>query len=136
TVLYAARKAERVYCFEPDYVAYKDLLRNIELNGLRNVVPSNVALAGSSGLREMGSFGSGLGDSMTSLLGGGGEGDTITVTTLAWSDWLRISGVERIDFIKMDIEGGEFELLPAMRDYLAEHRPTLYLSLHPQNVAE
>jgi len=34
----------------------------------------------------------------------------------------------------MDIEGGEFEALPSMSDFLKEEKPTLYLSLHPQFV--
>src|SRR6185369_2336352 len=31
----------------------------------------------------------------------------------------------------MDIEGGEFSVLPTMLPYLRKHRPTLHLSLHP-----
>jgi hypothetical protein len=36
----------------------------------------------------------------------------------------------------MDIEGGEFEILPAIAGYLAERRPALYLSLHPRFVLD
>ena len=36
----------------------------------------------------------------------------------------------KIDFIKMDIEGGEFELLPTMVEYLEKYKPNIYLSLH------
>jgi hypothetical protein len=31
----------------------------------------------------------------------------------------------------MDIEAGEYLLIPSLRDYLQSARPTLYLSLHP-----
>jgi hypothetical protein len=31
----------------------------------------------------------------------------------------------------MDIEGGEYLILPTMREYLRTQRPTLHLSLHP-----
>ena len=34
-------------------------------------------------------------------------------------------------FINIDIEGGEFKCLPAMRAYLKSHSPDLLLSLHP-----
>jgi len=34
-------------------------------------------------------------------------------------------------FINIDIEGGEFKCLPAMRDYLKSQSPDLLLSLHP-----
>ena len=55
---------------------------------------------------------------------------SIDVLALQWKTWLAIARPERIDFMKIDIEGGELTLLPAMYDYLAEHRPTLYLSTH------
>jgi len=31
----------------------------------------------------------------------------------------------------MDIEGGEYRVLPTMVEYLDKHRPTVHLSLHP-----
>lgn len=34
------------------------------------------------------------------------------------------------NFIKMDIEGGEYLALPAGKDILNKYKPTLYLSLH------
>jgi hypothetical protein len=34
------------------------------------------------------------------------------------------------DFMKIDIEGGEFELLPALRSHLERWKPIVYLSLH------
>jgi FkbM family methyltransferase len=36
-----------------------------------------------------------------------------------------------ITFINMDIEGGEYIVLPAMKNWLKERKPTLLLSLHP-----
>jgi FkbM family methyltransferase len=37
----------------------------------------------------------------------------------------------KITFINMDIEGGEYIVLPAMKNWLKESKPTLLLSLHP-----
>jgi FkbM family methyltransferase len=37
----------------------------------------------------------------------------------------------KITFINMDIEGGEYIVLPAMKDWLRERKPTFLLSLHP-----
>lgn len=69
TVIFAARKSKRVYCFEPDYVACRYLLWNIQMNGLSNVVPFNCALPGSTGMRRLGPFlGNGFGNSTTSLI--------------------------------------------------------------------
>lgn len=43
---------------------------------------------------------------------------------------MTLTSAEGVHFIKMDIEGGEFELLPSMKDYLARFKPLLYLALH------
>jgi len=35
------------------------------------------------------------------------------------------------NFIKIDIEGGEFTVLPTMQKFLEKEKPTIHLSLHP-----
>ncbi len=40
------------------------------------------------------------------------------------------------DLVKIDIEGGEFALLPALTPLLARHRPALHLSFHAQFLPE
>lgn len=130
TVTYAAGKVKEVICFEPDIVAYRYLLWNIDLNSLRNVLPFNVALSDKSGIMRMSSFGKGLGDSMTSLLNPDTGGNHIDVPVLGWDNLSAMINLGDVGFIKMDIEGGEFRLLPTMADYLRRVRPAMYLSLH------
>jgi FkbM family methyltransferase len=135
TVLYAAGKCRQVYCLEPDRVAYRFLLENIQLNRLENVLPFNLALAAEEGLQRMASPRGKRGDSMTSLLlPEGARG--MHVLCLTWDAWLGLIGRPVFNTIKMDIEGGEFSLLPTMSAYLEEHRPQLYLSLHPHLLPE
>lgn len=128
TVLYAARKARRVWCFEPDPRAYRHLAWNIELNGLKNVSALPVALSDSTGIARMASFGGETGDSMTSLLNTGGDG--FAAVTLAWDVFAAETDLSQVSLVKMDIEGAEFAVLPALLPWLRAHRPTLYLSTH------
>jgi FkbM family methyltransferase len=130
TVLFAARRCRKVACFEPDPEAYQYLLWNLRLNGIRNVTPFQVALAAEAGIRRIASPVGGLGDSKATLLPTPGAGGGADVPCLRWSEWVSLPGVERPDFIKVDIEGGEFELIPSMAEYLRRERPTLHLSLH------
>lgn len=130
TVLYAARRCTQVYCFEPDRVAYMYLLQNLKLNKLENVLPFNMALSAENGLSRMASPRGKQGDSMTSLLRPDGDRG-MEVLCLTWRNWLEFVGNPQFDTIKIDIEGGEFALLPAIADYLSEKKPKLYLSLHP-----
>lgn len=130
TAIYAAKKCRQVICFEPDPIAYRYLLWNIELNELSNVSPFNLALASQDGLVKMSSMGKELGDSMTSLLNADRKERAIDVLALTWETWVEISKVEKIDFFKIDIEGGEFAFLPTIRDYLSTHKPIVYLTIH------
>lgn len=130
TVMLAASRCKTVYCFEPDTVAYENLLCNIRLNALRNVIPFNLAVSSFSGLCQMSSFGGALGDTMTSVLKSEKHGDVINVPAMTWDLIVDTFKLGKIDFIKMDVEGAEFELLPSMQPYLSKNLPTLYLSTH------
>jgi len=133
--LLAARRCQQVYCFEPDATAYAELLGNLRLNRIANATPFNIALGASEGLRTLASFGRMPGDSRTSLLATPDDASRVQALCLSWNRWLQLVRPERIDFIKVDIEGGEFELLPSMTAYLAEQRPRLLLSTHAPYLA-
>jgi len=133
--LLAARRCRRVYCFEPDASAYAELLGNLRRNRIANATAFNIALGAREGLRTLTSFGGMPGDSRTSFLAAPDEASRVQALCLSWDHWLRLAQPERIDFVKIDIEGGEFELLPSMRAFLAEHRPRLLLSTHAPYLA-
>jgi FkbM family methyltransferase len=131
TVLYTAKICKAVYCLEPDRVAFMYLLQNIKLNHLDNVLPFNLALSGAkNALCRMASPRAKRGDSMTSILRPDGVAG-VEVLCLRWQTWLELAGNPEFSSIKMDIEGAEFALLPAMKEYLAAHKPGLFVSLHP-----
>jgi len=95
------------------------------------------ALASGDGMRRMASFGGAAGDSRSSLLAAADDAAAAAaeVPCLSWTHWLALAQPPRIDLFKVDIEGGEFELLPTMATYLAAHRPQLMLSTHAPYLA-
>lgn len=129
TVLYGARRARHVWCFEPDPVAFRHLAWNIELNGLTNVSAFPVALSDGFGLARMASFGGEAGDSMTSLLNAGGAGAT-EVLTIGWDRFEAAADLSGVSLVKIDIEGAEFDVLPTLIPWLKAQRPALFLSTH------
>jgi|KBSSwiStaDraftv2_1062776.scaffolds.fasta_scaffold161008_2 FkbM family methyltransferase len=133
--LCAARRCARVYAFEPDPLAYRFLLWNLDLNGVRNVTPFHAALGARTGIRTLSGREGAFGTSRSSLLASTGAPE-IAVLGWAWDEWLETVASPRLDAIKMDIEGGEFELLPAMTAYLRAERPALHLSLHAESLPE
>lgn len=129
TVLHAANIAKKVVCFEPDPTAYRYLRWNIDLNQFKNVTSYSFALAESTAITRMASHRGKPGDSMTSLLFDN-EGSGVDVLTVRWQQFLEMSPVKHFDFLKIDIEGGEYQLMPSLAEYLSTHKPVLYLSTH------
>lgn len=131
TLLYGCQIARSAYGLEPDPLAYRELERNIELNRplSNNVHLANLCIATHSGEVAFGSRGEG-GDSTSSLLFGKKKTHW-TVKALTFADFLAQYAIRDVNFIKMDIEGGEYAIIPTMADWLRTHRPTLHLSLHP-----
>ena len=133
--LYASRKCKRVVCFEPNADSLRHLLWNLARNRADNVAAVGAALGAEGGFRAMGSFWgeqeeSGVLSGLATSFYAPPSGRAATTPCLGketWGPWLRD---DPPDFVKMDVEGGEFELLPAMAGWLAERRPKLLLSLH------
>jgi FkbM family methyltransferase len=131
TLLYGCQIARRAYGIEPDPIAFAELQHNVAANRplTDNVELLEACIAPRSGTVAFGNCGEG-GDSVSSLL----FADRRThwmVKALSFEDFVSQHGISDCNFIKMDIEGGEYTLLPSMRRYLRTHRPTLHLSLHP-----
>lgn len=123
TVLYGSKLAKEVYAFEPDPVANLILEKNIKVNDIGNVVISQSAVSAKNGYTEIGIRGD-FADSMSSEIWSKNKIKAHTVS-------LQEVGEEHNpNFIKIDIEGGEFIMLPPAKEYLEKYKPTIYLSLH------
>ncbi len=131
TVLFAAKRCRYVVCVEPDPVAHQRLATNLRLNNVDNVTLFPFALSDKTGQQRIASFRGKLGDSMASLLAHGPSLSGAEVETVTWDAFGSACDVDAFDFIKIDIEGSEFDLLPKMEEYLVRQKPMVYLSLHP-----
>ena len=152
TVLYGAARCKTVLGLEPDPAAWGMMLKNLELNkGLKNMCAINAALNDTDGPVALGGNGD-MGNSETTMLvrepdylhGVGVQRrepnapDDIAWRsgTTAWVQGLTIESlrehfpVDDCGLLKIDIEGGEKYVLPALLPWLTTVRPTVYLSLH------
>lgn len=136
TLLLGCQLARRAYGIEPDPIAYPELVENMNNNQAltNNVQLFNICITPVSGKVSFGNGANG-GDSMSSLLFSS-EKTHWTVDGMNFQEWIEQNQINDCNFIKMDIEGGEYSVLPTMAAYLREHRPTLHLSLHPCNLGE
>lgn len=132
TALYAACYARRVVALEPDPQALRQLRRNIALNPelAPRIMVLDRALYTKPGLVTLGSKKRG-GDSKSSMIfeemETAWEVPTITPLELAG----KLEHEESL-FLKIDIEGGEYAILPDIRPILTERTRAVLLSLHPK----
>lgn len=136
TKLFARAAADgRVYAFEPGSYARSILRTVIWLHGLSNVAVLPIALGSETGLdtltiplKESGSFGFGL-----SHLGRPAERwrvvaqEIVAQTTI--DSVVKTLGLDRLDFIKADVEGWELRLLQGAENTIGRCRPHLLLEL-------
>jgi len=112
----------RVFAFEPQRLSFHLLCGNAALNNLMNLKCLNVALGACSGTVEVPivdpthefNFGS-------VSLRSGIAGEPVRLTTI---DSL---GLAKCDFIKVDVEGLETEVLQGARETVARFRPVVFL---------
>ena len=136
TVLFAAARCKVVYCIEPDAVAYERLLGNLRMNGIDNVLPFHGALGVRNGTVQIaGEKGFGTSETRVQATPADGGADAATVLAMDLPRFIQWWGIERIDLMKIDIEGAEFDLAPALIDLSATlkpatAKPAIHLSLH------
>jgi FkbM family methyltransferase len=120
-----------VISLEPDPTNADACRRNLEAHVLHGGV-DNVTLcqaaAGTGATLRFSAEGS-MGSSAVSYVGGY-RGRVIEVDSLSLQQIVHNHELERVDFIKIDIEGAELDLLRDSRAVLAEFRPRLMIEAH------
>jgi FkbM family methyltransferase len=131
--LFASTIARRVVSVEPDPVAFRILQENVALNG-NTIEPVRVAI-GNEGTLTLGSGLLGASTTRANPEAGAGIGPwepgqqfEIVCTTL--SKFVETHGLHDPLFIKIDVEGAEEQIFQDF-EFFEQHRPTVYLELHP-----
>ena len=104
------------------------LVHNLQRNGVgeEQIVLNKLALTDETGGELVIARGQSQGS--TSIFGAGGQGDRIETITL--DDYVVRSGLERVDYIKMDIEGAEVMALTGARETIRHFKPKLAICLY------
>lgn len=107
--IYIARKFPhaKVYAIEPEESNYNQLLRNIRLNKLTNINPIRAIVSTEIGTRTL--FLSTISTCHSIEFRIGGEKQTV--------ESIKLSCLGRIDLLKVDIEGAEYEVF---KDYIPD----------------
>ena len=133
TAIWLAQYFKSITVVEADRVALGALKKNLETSNCSNVTIIDQPIYGKSGVKlwfGANGFRSGeLGES-TSQLRLDAKPTDIQMTTISLSDILDGMGRDDVGFIKVDIEGGEESIIPALFEEASEMGCPIWLSFH------
>jgi FkbM family methyltransferase len=139
--LFFSRTARQVISYEPNSANRARLRENLKLNSIANVVVRPVGLGSEPGTAEMVydpkfSGGATLEQSIGEPLRqtAGARTEQLQITTLDID--IGEQRLPRPDFIKIDVEGWELEVLKGARGTLSSTAPDLFLEMHGQTMNE
>lgn len=116
-----------VVSFEPSLETFELLLRNIK--GKSNISPLNLAISDSGGLVDFyqasdNAYSSLVDTQRKSIVG------VTKVACMKVDDVVEGLGLRRVDFVKIDVEGLESNVLKGMEQVIAKYHPVLFCEIY------
>ncbi len=119
----------KVYAFEPVKEVYNRLNENIELNRLNNILTINKAVYEKNTLLKL-YLASQENLGMTSIKEHDAmSGNTLEVEAVSLDSFVISNEINRVDFIKIDIEGSELNALKGMVNIIRKHQPVFLVEV-------
>jgi FkbM family methyltransferase len=118
-----AGSSGKVYAFEPTEYAYRKLLRNIALDQLDSTEAFQVAVSNRNQTQQALNYRSSWRTDGRNVSGAG------LVDVVRLDDWCAENGVQRIDCIKVDVDGDEWPVLKGAEQVLRRYRPLIIIEI-------
>lgn len=125
-------RAGMVIAFEPQPKTFRILQQNIVQNRISNIIPLNLAIAQEPRIAE---FYVMEDDAYSSLIDTGRKTlcDRIKVLCASIDGLL---GEIKMDFVKIDVEGLELNVLQSMRGQLEKHHPVIFCEIYKGKIED
>lgn len=129
----------KIWAFEPLPAAVKYLKKNIQDNHFTNITVVQKALSLEKGALTFYAVKNSKFERIEDHLSGdgtinpdnAGKGEQFQVETITLDDFVRESGIERVDFIKIDTEASEHLVFSSGLGLLKNHRPIIQCEIIP-----
>lgn len=130
----------KVFAFEPDTKTYKALLNNLKLNNCTNVITHNFALSNKESKIEMVSEDTNdanlkTGDAfryIKEITDDSSSSTNNTIKAFRLDDLDLIKKEEKINFMKVDVEGAELLVFEGGKETIQNHKPKIIFELNGQ----
>ncbi len=118
-----ANPEAKIYAFEPTTPMWQDLLSNLHLNDATNVLPQQLAVGSEDtmGYVHISQGNSGDNEGTNYVTTSSATPNEEMVKLVSLDSFCHQAGVNTIDLLKMDIEGGEYNALQGAQDLLSRH---------------
>ncbi len=126
----------KVYSFEPDPINYKALQTNLKLNNFNNISLNLIGLGNTKGkfkIHTLDESNKGM-NRIVLTPESNGEYREIEVTTI--DTYTKDNNITKLDLIKIDVEGFEFNVLKGATNSLKMFSPKLFIELDDQNLRD
>lgn len=124
-----SKVAKTVVAIEPDPENFESLKRNIELNGLKNVIAVRKAAWNRKGTMK---FYKGDVKGHGTIKRDCGYG-WCEVQTERVDEILNSLGINKVDWIKIDVEGAEYEVLEGLTETITKDKPKIIVEVWAEN---
>jgi FkbM family methyltransferase len=118
-----------VHAFEPTPELQSRLQANISLNGLQNIVVNTLAVGKQRGIAQLNyCYGSDRSNEGMNYISDAkpNASEVLPVRTISLDEYCQERQIERIDLLKVDVEGGEYDVLFGAKDLL-DHKAIHYV---------
>jgi FkbM family methyltransferase len=115
----------RVYSFEADPAIFRYLKSNVEINDYQNVIANKLAVASKSGTASFYSSRRYHGGTGSLIQNTESHQEPIIVRTVSLDDYVKGANLDRLDLIKIDVEGAELDVLKGAIETLKRLKPRI-----------
>ncbi len=128
--VFAAQAAAKgmVYSFEPAPQLAAATRNNVAVNRCENVVVEELALASVDGERDL--FLSSAHNGCHSLFRRSPDDTPVHITSMKMEEYCRSKNIDHIDFLKLDCEGAEYEILFSLPDAIIAKIKKISMETH------
>lgn len=122
----------KIYCFEPQRLVFQILCGNFAINNYDNCYTYNIALGSKNDIIEIeepnynqnenfGSF-SLIEDRIKSK-----SGQKYSIQMMTLDNFVSVYNIDKVDFIKIDVEGMDLEVLKGTENILKKYKPSIFI---------
>lgn len=131
TSIFLGEKAKQIFCFEPSPTTYKFLEKNISTSGRKNITCINAGLGRRTEESELTFAATDRSGGFVSNQTKASQGHVVEkISILNGDEFIQFQKMPQVDFIKIDVEGFEKDVIEGLSATIGKFHPIVALELN------